>query len=196
MVARDAVHASLHGIDQQPSPQTCLPHQSGEILLRRERSLRLFVGNEFNAAQQAQSANIAHRIQIAQTFQSFLQSRSRGSFRTRFGSLGIGGMHQVQCPDAPQHRSSGRHRNRVCVVGKAVQKSSRALGDRINHFLARNHRPQRRVSRRQALGRNQNVGRDLPVLNREITSSSPHAGHDFIGNQQHTVALANFGDGP
>ena len=68
VVARDAVHASLHGIDQQPAPETCLAHKPGEILLRREGSLLLLVSNELNAPQQAQAADIANRIQIARRF--------------------------------------------------------------------------------------------------------------------------------
>src|SRR5450756_2121338 len=90
VVARDAVHASLHGIDQQPAPETCLAHQSGEILLRREGSLRLLVSNEFDAPQQTQAADIANRIQIAQTLQRLLQSRASRSL-----SIRIGGVHKI-----------------------------------------------------------------------------------------------------
>src|SRR5258708_3862443 len=121
MIARDAVHAALHGIDQQPSPKTCLPNQPSEILLRRERSLRLLLGNELNAPQQAQAADIADNIQIAQTFQCDLQRRPRRAFALR-----IRGVHQIQRPDAPQHRVSGSYRNPMRVVGKTVQKSTRA----------------------------------------------------------------------
>jgi hypothetical protein len=146
VIARNSVHASLHGINQQPSPETRLPHEPGEILLLREGSLCLLVSHKFNAAQQSQSADIPHRIQIAQILQSDSQSRPR-----RPVNLRIGGMHQIQRPHAPQHRAPRSHRNRVRVIGKAMQKSSRPGSDRIDNFLARNHRPQRSVSRGKAL---------------------------------------------
>src|SRR5271169_3559034 len=65
MVTRDSVHASLHGIDEQPAPLTSLPHQSSKILLRRKRSLGLLVSDKLDPEQLPQPEDIPNHIHIA-----------------------------------------------------------------------------------------------------------------------------------
>ena len=66
MVAGDAVHASLHGIDQQAALQGGSGYASGEVQFRSEGLLALLVGNELHASQQPDAADIADCFQVEQ----------------------------------------------------------------------------------------------------------------------------------
>ena len=81
------------------------------------------------------------------------------------------------------------------VIREAVEKCSRAPGYRINDFLTGDHGAERSVSAGESLGSNKNVRLHVPMFDCEITSGTTHTRHHFIGNQEHAVAAAHFGDG-
>src|SRR5579862_904235 len=80
----------------------------------------------------------------------------------------------------------------MSVVGEAMQERSR--GQSVNDLLRRNNRAEWCVAAGKALGSDQNVRRNFPVFDGEISSSPAHPRHDLIGDQQHAMATANFGN--
>ena len=68
MVARDAVDAALHGIDEQAALQGSGADASRrKILFGREGTLAGFVGNEFYRPEQADAADVSDGLFFAQS---------------------------------------------------------------------------------------------------------------------------------
>ena len=103
------------------------------------------------------------------------------------------------CLQVAQDGASGGERDGVCVVGEAVQKSSGAGGDGVDHFLAGEDGTERGVSAGESFGGDQDVGTQVPVFQEmfdgEIAAGAAHAGHDFVGDTQDAVTAADFRDG-
>ena len=66
------------------------------------------------------------------------------------------------------------------VVGEAVQERARASGDGFDYFLACDDRTQWSVSAGETFGGDQDVGRDTPVIDREVASGAAHPRHDLV----------------
>src|SRR5258708_21052454 len=80
------------------------------------------------------------------------------------------------------------------VGGKSVEESAGAGGDWIDDFLAGDDGAERSVSAGEAFGGDQDVRRHLKMINGEVAAGAAHAGHDFVGDEQHAVTAADFGD--
>ncbi len=80
------------------------------------------------------------------------------------------------------------------VVSEAVQKRAGALGNRFHHVPSSDHRAQRRVTARDSLPDQNHVRRNAPMIHGEWFARAAHSAHHFIGNQQNSVAAANFSD--
>src|SRR5208282_1325649 len=78
------------------------------------------------------------------------------------------------------------------VVGEPVQKGSRSVGNRVGYSLGNEDRAQRSIATRQSFGGDQNVRRDIPMVDREMPSRTPHASHDFIGDQENAMPVADL----
>ena len=61
-----AVHAALHGVDEQSALDRCLGYAAAEIHFAWERSFRGFIRNELDGPEQANAADVADGIQAAQ----------------------------------------------------------------------------------------------------------------------------------
>ena len=73
MIARDSVHAALHGIDEQATTHGGRGYTSGEIHLRWKRLFGGFVGDKLHGPKQTKAANIADDIESAKGFEFALQ---------------------------------------------------------------------------------------------------------------------------
>ena len=194
MVAGDAVDAALHGIDEQSALEGCGGDASREILFGRERLLARFVGDEFDGPEQADAAHVSYGFLISQCLQSLFELCGRCA-----GAGGVGGFDQVFFFQIAQYGAAGGERNGMRVVGEAVQERAGSVGDRVDDFLAGDDCAERGVSAGESFGGDEDVGGNAgivskPVLNREVAAGAAHAGHDFVGDEEHAVAVADFGD--
>src|SRR5580704_11426002 len=80
------------------------------------------------------------------------------------------------------------------IVGKAVEESSGAAGDRVDDTARGDNRAERGVAAGDSLPYEDHVRRNAPVFDGERSSGAAHAGHDFVSDQQDAVAMADFGD--
>src|SRR6185437_7801488 len=69
-----------------------------------------------------------------------------------------------------------------------------AVGDSVYHVSAGNHGAQGSVTAGHAFGRNHDVRGHAPVLDRKVAPSAPHAGHNFVSNEQDAISPANGGN--
>src|SRR6478672_13448816 len=100
--------------------------------------------------------------------------------------LRVGGLQELIRHDMAEYGASSGSGNRMRVVREPVQKCTGPGGDCGDDFLAGDDGAKRSVSAGQALGGDENVRRDVPMIDSKIDSGSAHAGHDFIGDQEHT----------
>jgi len=80
------------------------------------------------------------------------------------------------------------------VVREAVQECAGAGGDRVDDSLARDDCAERRVSAGESFGGDQNIWADTIMFHREVAAGAAHAGHNFVGDQQHAVTAADSGN--
>ena len=90
-----------------------------------------------------------------------------------------------------QRRAAGE---RVAGVGVRVQEAARdvVVPEGVVHLVGGQHARQRQVAARDALGEQQEVGRDARLLAGEQRSRAPEPGHDLVGDQVHLVARAEL----
>ena len=65
----------------------------------------------------------------------------------------------------------------------------------VVHRAARDREPERPRAARRALARDEDVGPHAPVVAREPRAGAAESGHHLVGDEQHTVRLADLGDG-
>ena len=85
-----------------------------------------------------------------------------------------------------------RAADRVDVVRQPA--GERPVGEDVRDRAAHHDRAERQVGRRQALRHRQQVGHDVPVVDREPAAGAPEAAHDLVGDQEDAVAVADLAD--
>ena len=165
-----------------------LRHATREIQLGCKWLLGGGVSDELHRPQQPDAAHIANRLCLAQTLKRMPQPRSRRS-RAR----GIRRLQQFLLLKKSQHSLARCQRNRMRVVGEAVQKRSGSVRNRVGYWFRNQDGAERRIATRQAFGGNQNVGCDFPMIDGKVAPGAAHASHDFIGDQENAMPSADLG---
>ena len=148
MIAGDAVDAALHGIDEQAALEGGSADTSREVLIGWERSLAGLVGDKFHGPEQANAANVSYTFFGPQRLEGLLKVVGRRAL----GRLEFPWLRPIfLASQILQDRASGGERNRVGVVGEAVQERAGAGGDRIDEFLAGDHGAEGSVSAGESL---------------------------------------------
>ena len=75
-------------------------------------------------------------------------------------------------------------------IGEKHQATT-GLGDGSDHLISGEHPAERRVAPGQALAAHHDVGHDVPVVDAELPTGTPKAGHDLIGDQQDPVIITD-----
>ena len=83
-------------------------------------------------------------------------------------------------------------RHRVTAEGVAVREHRGAVVERLEQPVAGDHRAQRRVARRQALGAGDHVGHVAEVVAGEHRPDPAERADHLVGNQQHVVLVADL----
>ena len=76
--------------------------------------------------------------------------------------------------------------------GDAVQERRLAVGEGLEDGVRRDHRAHRRVGRRDALGRRDDVGLVAVALGAEVVAQATPRADDLVGDEQHVVAVADL----
>ena len=86
----------------------------------------------------------------------------------------------------------GSERHRVGFVGVAVREV--VVDEEVGDFLRSGAEAERHIGRGDALGCDEDVGLDVPVVDGKPLAGATPAGHDFVGDQEHAVLVADFAD--
>lgn len=182
MVATQPIDAPLRRIGQHALVQGSLPNPFGDVFLPSKWFARGFVFHELNAEQQTKPSNLAHvrmSLQRRQLPSKNLRGRRHSlKQRVRFDEIKNG---------VARSRS-----HRMRLVCKPVLKSAAALRKSLHNVRSRQYSAQRRISARDSLPNQNNVGPHVPVLHRERLSRAAHAAHDFVGDQKNAAPTATF----
>src|SRR5512141_2151118 len=81
------------------------------------------------------------------------------------------------------------------VISETVEKSAGSGRNSVDNFPAGDHGAEGSITTGETLRSNQDVWLQVPMINGKIPPGPAHAGHDFIGDQEHAVAAADVGDG-
>ena len=73
-----------------------------------------------------------------------------------------------------------------------MQKRSRPEGNGVGYSLGNQNRAQRSIATGQSFGGDQNVRRDIPMVDREMPPDASHTSHYFIGDQENAVPAADL----
>ena len=84
----------------------------------------------------------------------------------------------------------GAERDGVRLVGVAVREV--VILEVVGDLLGGGAEAERHIGRGDALGGDEDVGLDAPVIDGEPLAGAAPAGHDFVGDHQHAVAVADF----
>src|SRR5690348_16579478 len=76
----------------------------------------------------------------------------------------------------------------------AVPEIAGTGGNGLDHLLARERRGDRHDSGAEALGDGDDVGSDALLLQRIEAAGPPDTAHHLVGDEQHTVAIADVAD--
>src|SRR5581483_8255376 len=145
------------------------------------------IGNKLHAPEQPETTHVANRPTLTQTGQRLSQMRSGGGGASRICST-----KKFQFTRAAKRSAAGCKSHRMGIVGEAVNKRAGAVSNRLNHAGGGNHRAQRRISAGQALGGDKKVRRNLPVLAGEVATGATASRHDFIGNPEQSMRIADL----
>ena len=137
--------------------------------------------HQFDGKKQAEAAHIADGgVLLLQRFE--LLAHIRLELRRA--------LHQLQ----PLHLFDGRHgrsqRDRMRLVGVAVREV--VVLEVVGDLLGRGAQAQRHIRRSDALGRDEDVGLHVPVIDGKPLAGAAPSRHHFIGNHQHAMAVADL----
>src|ERR1700730_1986959 len=80
------------------------------------------------------------------------------------------------------------------LIGEAVLEDAGSTFENFGDLRGHEHRAEWRVAAGNSLPYQNDVGRNVPVLDGERLAGTAHAAHDFVGDQQYAALAANFGD--
>ncbi len=80
------------------------------------------------------------------------------------------------------------------LIGMAVLKETRSIGNRIIDFLRHQDRTNRLISGPQSLGDGLQITRNAFLFNRMQGAGAAHTAHDLVKDQKHTILIANLAD--
>ncbi len=105
--------------------------------------------------------------------------------------------HPLQQPVAPDHvlhRQRGRAGQRMAKIGVAVLEKAAALLHGLHDVLLRHDRADGLVAAAQALGNGDEIRRHAFLFDGIQGAGPAHAAHDFVGDEQHAVTVADLAD--
>jgi hypothetical protein len=106
---------------------------------------------------------------------------------------GVSGGDQIFPLQVSEDGAPGGRRNRMSVVGKAVEEGARAI-EGVNYILCGEDGAERGVSTGKAFGGNQDIWVYLPMIDRDVAFRAANPGHDFIRDDEHSILAADFSD--
>ena len=93
--------------------------------------------------------------------------------------------------DDAQVLERDRGRDRMAGIGEAVRPFLIGRGQRVADARAEQHRGDRHVAGRQALGHGHDVRLDAEALGAEPAAGAPEAADHLVGDQEHVVLAAD-----
>ena len=159
-----------------------LEHEQAALEARPLDRLGVLGGVELDAEHQAQAADVGDEAvepadQRPQAGERLLAAR--------------GGVRDEPALEQVDRRERGRAGDGVAAIRRAVGAGTPAL----EQLRAGDERAERHAGR-DALGRQQDVGLDAPVLDRPHLAGAAGAGLDLVGDEQDAVLVADRGAGP
>ncbi len=183
MVTQLTIDRPAHRIHQQAARHRLGLDRRVQFDLRRERRLRLAVPHEFQRQEQPAPADIAHVFVRAKRIAQHLPQQCAPALHLR---------QQVVTLDHLLHRQRRRCRHRVADIRVPVLEHAAALAQRVDDRLVREHCADRLVAGAQALGHGHDVRRHALLPDRVHAAGAAHAAHDFIGDEQDAVPVADI----
>ena len=98
---------------------------------------------------------------------------------------------EVIALDYSLHGKRGRASDRMADVGMPVLEEAAPRRERCDDLLAHEHGPDRLIAAAQPLGDRHQVRRDALLLDGVQRARAPHAAHDFVGDQEDAVPVAD-----
>ncbi len=182
----DPVHAPGAGVDDQALLEGLIGDPGVDLALRVEGRLALPISDQLHAAEEPQAPHISHDGNLVQVLHLFQEV---------FPHL-RGAPHQIVLADVVQDRVADGAGQGVLAVGVPVHEGPVALPDGPVDRLGAHDAEKRGVAPGQALGADQHIRADSPVLHGEVPAGPPHAGHDLVRDEQHVVFVADLPDSP
>src|SRR5690606_16892576 len=115
-------------------------------------------------------------------------------------------LHQPVTLNDVLHRQRGCAGYRVADIGMAMLERTRAVYDGVDQLVAAKHRGNGLITTTQPFGQRQDIRRNALLLERMVSAGTANAAHDFVEDQDHTIAVADLayllevaryrGDGP
>jgi hypothetical protein len=167
-----AIHAALHWVGENIFIERSLADTLGDVLLFGKRLSRGFVLDEFDAKEQAEAANFTYMG----------VRRQLGEFRAQSFTGGRDALPELMQLDVIEDGIARGRRDWMRLIGEAVLEGAGTALECPNHARRHEDSAQRRITAGDSLPYENDIGLNVPVLNRERLSGAAHAAHDFIGN--------------
>lgn len=184
MIATRAVYCSLRGIREDIFFKGGLADFFSDGGFFWERLARGFVFDELDGLEEAAATNLAYvgmRFEGGERCAKHLTS-GRDSIEEFLGFQII------------ENRIASGGRDGMRLVSEAVHEGGGAFFEGLDDAGRDEDCAERRVTAGDSLSGEDDIGLEAPVLAGERFPGAAHAGHDFVGDQENTVAAADFGD--
>ncbi len=171
----EVVYAVVFEIRREPR------HLRAAAGVRGHRLFGLAVLHQFNAAEEADVAHVAHRGVLG--LEIVHQASHHPTHALRVADNVVFLHHAQNC-------DCGGEAHGVRAVRQAAVENSVFVV--VGDLVADGNRTQRHVGRGEALRHRDEIGHDLPVIHREPLARAPQPGHDFVADEQDAVLVADL----
>ncbi len=151
-----------------------------------EEAARLSVGDEFDGAEEAAAAHLAHqRMALERLAHAALQIGADVVLHAR---------HELHALDQFEVLERHRARHRMAGIGVTVDQLLIRVGDDVAHARAERDRRDRLIAGRQSLRHRRDVGHEAVGLRAEPLADAAEAGDHFVGVDEDVVFRADLLD--
>jgi len=184
VIAALAVDAALHRVRKDTFFQTGLANLFRNAFGLRKRFASGFVFDEFDAEEEAEATDIT-------------DMRVRLKRAKRDAEIFYGGSHAIKQLVRFEIVENGVARgggDRMSLVSEAVNEGAGAAFECRDDARGNENRAERRVSAGDSFPHQNHVRLNVPVLRGKRFSSTAHAGHNFVRDEENSVLAADFRD--
>jgi hypothetical protein len=184
VITARAVYCALRRVSEDVLFEGGLTDFFGDGGFFGERLAGGFVFDEFEALKQAEAADLAD---VGMGF----EGGERSAERVTGGTDAIEEFLRFQIIENGVPCGGG---DRMRLISEAVHEGGGAFFKSVDDAGSDEDCAEGRVTTRDSLSGQNDVGLEAPMLAGEWLARAAHAGHDFVSNQEDVVAAADFGD--